>query len=168
MTAIRKKFLSVMWFEIFVVDSMGQREVIEVYEFSFKYSTNSGVSISMTTSRPSSREVTSSIRELNELLHQVMRLLEPIPQDRYLAIKLAYVSNTPDEFEPQHFSPYNPQKELIRGQKIRIGKIATGFHDVRAYVQSSLLDTERMMIDEPSVESQPSQHSSTAATQVVE
>lgn len=105
--SVRFKFLKALSLGIFT-DEQNPTNLLENYIFTFDYSSDNRIGIKIDTEK--SGTVTSSLLDSRKMVQQLMRRfiiitqsLEPLPQKKYLTMRLMFNENTPQDFQPNLF-----------------------------------------------------------------
>ncbi|CAG8515033.1 8651_t:CDS:10, partial [Racocetra persica] len=170
--ALDHQHLRAIIFGIFL-DPKEPNKLVECYTFKVSYpngepllriENNNG---ELLTTAGGGRDVTATAREgitvgeikktTQQLLRRLILLtqtLKPLPDNRYIVIKLHYYENvTPADYEPPFFRASNLAEEGLifnsRPEKIPVGEVDTAYHGINLSIQtiSDVLDIEDVGTD---------------------
>ncbi|KAL6767192.1 HOPP1 [Auxenochlorella protothecoides x Auxenochlorella symbiontica] len=126
------------------------QQLLEQYVFTFSYDPDGCIHMSLAgkgkkfASRHGAAGVESvkkQVCRLMRMLVEVCHTLEPVPDERYLFIKLTYVEGTPADYEPPMFEPAAHRATGCFPRKpfnICVGAVDSNYHAVTLQVKSVL------------------------------
>jgi hypothetical protein len=154
--ALKKKFLKTI---VFVICSDVEHEfesTIESYEFNVTYpdsaehgvaqldicKTSSGKKVGMRQFKSQTKtEITKSMVLLLRTLITLSQTLKPVPDSRYITMKLLYYDHvTPADYEPPFFRPVPETQARVYSKdfiKLKVGSVATSYHTMEFKVRTA-------------------------------
>jgi len=153
--ALSKKYLRTMVFAITKSDDATQ--LLESYEFAFRYSAEDGEVAMALSDLSNSRRSTKSQSKMHKdmtqeevkklackmirVLCELMKTFDSVPEERYLTIRLTYNDDTPEDYEPPYFrSCTNEAKPTYQAEPfaLTVGGVRTHTHSLSLKVITSL------------------------------
>ncbi|CCE66231.1 hypothetical protein TPHA_0P00730 [Tetrapisispora phaffii CBS 4417] len=154
---LRLKYLKALSLGIFS-DEKEPNDLIENYVFSFEYQNNNEISFKMESDKKGT--LTSSLLDSRKAVQQLMRRfiiltqsLEPLPDKKYLSMRLMFNDTTPKNFQPSLFKdatyekpPTIKLKSGINLADTSVGSLNTGHNKIKlslfSLYDSSLIQEE--------------------------
>ncbi|BAO40435.1 meiosis-specific protein HOP1 [Kluyveromyces marxianus DMKU3-1042] len=141
--SLKKGYLKAISLGIFI-DENNPNDLIETYLFSFKYSQDS-ISISI-----NDQTDTISLLDSRKMVQQLMRRfiiitqsLDPLPEKRFLTMRLMFNENAPSEYQPKLFKDATKEPPTLitlpKGNELEtfsVGSLNTSVHKVGLKVLS--------------------------------
>ena len=135
MKALEKKYLRTIVFGIYDSGS-GPKKLLECYTFKVSYPSLNEIEVSMNGDRLTPDSIRGQAIMMVRTLVTMCSTLDPLPQDRFLTMKLYYYEDiTPLGWQPKFFIDATGEDDDIRFKeseplRISLGKINTPYHSL--------------------------------------
>lgn len=142
--SLRLGYLKSLSFAIFL-DENDPTNLYEVYTFHFDYADNS-VKVGVNENVEDSISLLDSRRLLQQLMKRfiiITQSLSPLPQEKFISIRLLFNDNCPKQYQPPLFrDASNDPTATVRCSKSHLeryiaGNLSTGHHDINMGVMAS-------------------------------
>ncbi|KAG2375185.1 hypothetical protein C9374_010189 [Naegleria lovaniensis] len=151
--ALKKKYLRVIIFGVCSDPSNEMESMIESYEFKITYPDREGAQVNVSrvennqTNKKvgikcgqTKQEITQSMIMMLRTLITLAQTLQPIPETRYITMKLLYYEDiTPADYEPAFFRALREEESKQFNKdfvKLKIGQVETQYHSLNIRVRT--------------------------------
>ncbi|KAK9729532.1 hypothetical protein K7432_000214 [Basidiobolus ranarum] len=140
--ALEKKYLRSVILGIYL-DPNEPTNLAETYTFDITYPEEGETNITITKDNEeimrfkSKGEIKKASQQLLRRLILLTQTLKPLPDNRFITMKLLYYDVAPSDYEPPLFRPEDPDKRFVfevEPERIDIGEVETPYHSLNIKV----------------------------------